>query len=251
MLLRRTSVIVAILLAFGHGTARAQLPTEFTNLQLLPTDIDPGQLVGTMRDWAGGLGVRCNYCHVGPDNLVGADFASDDKPTKRTARTMLAMARSINRELLADLPTVDDGQRHQVVSCYTCHRGVAKPPRNLRIALSGVYAAGGIDAAIDEYRTLREEHFAAGRYDFSESGLVALSQFLVDSGNPMDAVSLLRMGLEFYPQSADLNAVMAMAFTSAGELVEAQSALDAALEIDPDNRTAGVARRQLAQARNP
>ena len=199
MHVRAVVIMVGTLLSAGLGTALAQIPTEFTNLQLLSAEIDRGQLVATMRDWAGGLGVRCNYCHVGSDNLVGANFASDDKPTKRTARAMLTMARSINRELLADLPTVENGQRHQVVSCYTCHRGVAKPPQNIGVALGAIYGAGGIDAATAEYRRLRDEHFARGRYDLSESGLVGLAQTLVELGIPADAVPLLRMGLEFYP----------------------------------------------------
>ena len=83
-----------------------------------------------MRDWATGIGQRCNYCHVGPDNLEGMDFASDEKATKRTARKMLEMARVINRELLDELPTAE-GRRHMVVSCYVCHLGKAKPPRNV------------------------------------------------------------------------------------------------------------------------
>lgn len=104
----------------------AQIPDSFTNLQLLDPDIDKNQLVATMRNWADGIGARCNYCHMGPDDLVGMDFASDEKATKRTARKMLEMSRVINRELLADLPTAE-GRRHRVASCYTCHRGEAKP----------------------------------------------------------------------------------------------------------------------------
>lgn len=247
---RRLATALVVSLALP-AAARAQIPDTFENLQLLPDDIDRARLIGTMRGWAGGLGVRCNYCHVGPDNLVGADFASDDKPAKRTARKMLVMARAINRELLADLPTLADGESHQVVSCYSCHRGAVKPPRNLRVELGGIYQSEGIDAALSAYRELREQHFAAGRYDFSEAGLVGLGRDLTGAGSPMDAVALLEMGLEFYPDSADLHASIAMAYTSAGRLDEAQRALDAALAIDPDNGNAGFAKQQLERARNP
>jgi hypothetical protein len=54
----------------------------------------------------------------------------NEKPTKRTARKMLEMARVINRELLGDLPTVE-GRRHMGVSCYVCHQGKKRPPRNV------------------------------------------------------------------------------------------------------------------------
>jgi mono/diheme cytochrome c family protein len=110
--------------------AVAQVPDEFSNLQLLDPAISKEQLVGTMRDWARGIGQRCNYCHVGPDDLEGMDFASDEKDTKRTARKMLELSRVLNRELLRDLPTAE-GRRAMVVSCYVCHQGEARPPRNV------------------------------------------------------------------------------------------------------------------------
>ena len=40
-----------------------------------------------------------------------------------------------------------------------------------------------------------------------------------------------------------------MAFTAAGELEQAQSALDTALELDPENRMAGFAKQQLDEAK--
>jgi len=245
----RPGLVTLSLAIFVPLGALAQIPDDFTNLKVLAPDIEKGQLVGTMRDWAGGLGVRCTYCHVGPDNLVGMDFASDDKPTKRTARKMLEMARAINRELMADLPTVEESRRHQVVSCHTCHHGIAKPPRQIRAALGSVYADGGVEAAVAEYRRLRDEHFAAGRYDFSERGLFGLAQTLVELGSPLDAVKLLEMGLEYYPGSAELNASQAMAYVAAGELDEAELALDKALSLDPDSRLAGFAKQQLESAK--
>jgi len=47
--------------------ARAEIPDEFTNLEVLPEDITRGELVSIMRGFAGALGVRCNHCHVGED----------------------------------------------------------------------------------------------------------------------------------------------------------------------------------------
>ncbi len=116
---------VAILLA-GVTTVSAQIPDEFTNLQLLNPEIEKDRLVGTMKNWADGLGVRCNHCHVGPDDLQGMNFASDEKAEKRTARKMLEMSRVINRELMKEIP-IAEGRRSMVVSCFTCHRGQTKP----------------------------------------------------------------------------------------------------------------------------
>jgi len=58
-----------------------------------------------------GLGVQCTECHA-------ADFSSDEKPMKLTARMMFEMTQKIN----AGFP---DGKAH--VTCYTCHRGQKEP----------------------------------------------------------------------------------------------------------------------------
>lgn len=57
------------------------------------------------------LGVDCAHCHV------AGEFEKDDKPAKETARKMFTMVRSINQ-------THFDGSP---VTCWTCHRGQAKP----------------------------------------------------------------------------------------------------------------------------
>ena len=78
------------------------------NLKLLP----PEHLMETMRAFQAALGVRCDFCHV------QGDFASDEKPHKEIARTMIVMSRDIN----AKFP---DGKVH--VTCFTCHRGAEMP----------------------------------------------------------------------------------------------------------------------------
>jgi hypothetical protein len=62
------------------------------------------------------LGVGCGYCHV-----IG-HFDQDDKREKHVARSMMAMTLAMNN-------TVFDGKRE--VTCYTCHRGVAKAASTL------------------------------------------------------------------------------------------------------------------------
>ena len=60
----------------------AQVPDEFTNLKVLDKDIGKQDLIGIMKGWAGGLGVRCNHCHVGPDNLQGLSLIHISEPTR-------------------------------------------------------------------------------------------------------------------------------------------------------------------------
>src|SRR5690349_19998422 len=59
------------------------------------------QVVGVTRDFAGALGVRCQFCHVGEEGmpLELFDFANDEKRTKLVARQMMRMVQEINRRL--------------------------------------------------------------------------------------------------------------------------------------------------------
>ena len=98
----------------------------FTNLQVLPSDIDPQQLIGLMQGAAQALGVNCAYCHVfngrgAPDN----DFASDEKAPKNVARGMIRMVQQINMGLAENIDKPADELTS--VGCMTCHRGSAIP----------------------------------------------------------------------------------------------------------------------------
>ncbi len=221
----------------------AQIPEEFTNLQLLPKDIEQRKLVRTMRDWAGGLGVRCNHCHVGPENLQGMDFASDEKPTKRAARKRLAMARAINREYIGELP--EQEARRQVASCYTCHRGMPKPPRSLGRALAAVSEAEGTDAALVHYRELREKHFAGGKYDFRAKTLNGVARRLIAAKRYDDAFTVLELNLEFYPDSANALATMGQAHLGAGDRDKAKEIFEKALLLDPEEWLARMGMERL------
>lgn len=78
------------------------------NLQLLK----PEEVMPMMRAFRTALGAECTLCHV------QGDFASDEKPEKKTARMMISMTRDINAKF-------SDGEMH--VTCYTCHRGDEHP----------------------------------------------------------------------------------------------------------------------------
>ncbi len=114
----------AVLVVCVSGEARAQIPTAYTNLKVLPKDIDRAGIIQEMKRISLGTGMRCEGCHIGPPTLEGMNFASDAKETKRIARAMLAMVKAVNEEHLSKLekpPAVK-------VECATCHRGQAKPP---------------------------------------------------------------------------------------------------------------------------
>lgn len=110
-----------------------QIPRTFTNLRVLPKDIAPGDLIGVMKGYAINLGVRCQHCHIGEEgaDLGTFDFVTDTKATKAAARRMQQMVNAINGEFLKGIGVPSEAPK---VTCFTCHRGAAKPA-----------AAGGSD----------------------------------------------------------------------------------------------------------
>ena len=84
---------------------------QFKNIRILK-GIPAEQLFPTMEFMSASLGVNCEFCHV--KNA----FEKDDKKPKQTARKMMEMMFAINKDNF-------DGRRN--VTCYSCHRGDAKP----------------------------------------------------------------------------------------------------------------------------
>ncbi len=83
------ALISAISLAVAPARAEAQEPADKPkNLKVLPADLTRDSVVKFMRFVvASGLGVTCSYCHGAPNvPFDSIDFASDERPTKRTAR---------------------------------------------------------------------------------------------------------------------------------------------------------------------
>ena len=68
----RVSVCASLLFAIFAVPITAQIPDEFQNLRVLPTDISRDSLLRVTRDFSFALGVRCQYCHVGGDGTAAA-----------------------------------------------------------------------------------------------------------------------------------------------------------------------------------
>ncbi len=84
---------------------------EFKNVQALK-GIPAEQVIPSMQFIAASLGVECEYCHVAHAN------DKDDKKPKVTARKMINMMMAINK---------DNFEGRHEVTCFSCHRGSAKP----------------------------------------------------------------------------------------------------------------------------
>src|SRR5262245_2455173 len=237
MLSRLTIRMCAVTLLAGVPVAGAvaQLPAKPENLQVLPKDMPTDTVVAVMRGFAMSLGVRCPFCHVertpaaGPAAAGGApaqpaagapgggggggpfanfDFKSDEKDHKKIARIMMKMVDSVNTHFLASIPNRDDPATN--VNCYTCHRGLTKPGTNEAVLLTTTTRTG-VDSAIARYRFLRND-MASGKYNFTEQPVTEAAAKLSAQGKYDDAIKLLQMNQEFYPNSVNVDFALAEAY---------------------------------------
>jgi Photosynthetic reaction centre cytochrome C subunit len=98
-----------------------------TNLQVLPKDIAPQDLMKMMFGFSQALGVQCNFCHEVNEQTHQPNFAADTKPEKASARTMIAMTQEINSKFMTQIKDPDATPADKTVTCGTCHRGDHMP----------------------------------------------------------------------------------------------------------------------------
>jgi photosynthetic reaction center cytochrome c subunit len=116
-----TFAVFILWLSAGSGLAQAQekpLMAEdvFKNVQLLK-GIPVNQFMETMGFFSAALGYNCTNCH-GDAVLGNWDKYADDIPVKRTARRMIQVVNTINKDLFGG---------REAITCYTCHRGSPTP----------------------------------------------------------------------------------------------------------------------------
>jgi len=240
-LLKTIVVGLAALCITSAGTrdAAAQIPDKYTNLQVLPKDITKGDLVSLMREAAGSLGVRCSHCHVGPEDLQGMDFASDDKAPKRAARVMMKMVEEINGKYLKTLET---GRAETTqVRCLTCHRGLTVP-KSIHEIVAQAIAEKGVGPALSEYRELREKYYGSAAYDFSPGPLNWVVEQLAREQKYDEAFAIAAANIELNPKEAYPHFLVGRLRLARGEREAAIAAFRKGLKLDPTN---DWARKQL------
>ena len=228
---RCSSWAVVVAMTLLAGTASAQIPDKFTNLQVLPRHISKPELTQMMRSFAGSLGVRCNHCHEGGNGqgLQGVDFASDAKETKKVARAMVRMTREINTRLL---PQIGRNPVREV-RCVTCHHGLPKPEALVDV-LRATVKKDGVDAALDQYRELRAKHYGSAAYDFSAATLNQLAESLTES-NIDGAIAVQKVNIEVNPNLAGSYGMLGRFYTTKGDKASALAAFERAAAIDPSD----------------
>ncbi|HEV8510017.1 MAG TPA: c-type cytochrome [Gemmatimonadales bacterium] len=235
-------IVLLALAALGAPSAslRAQAPGHWPpdsliHVKVIPKNTPVMQVVGMMRNFAGALGVRCQFCHVGQEGMPLAqfDFAKDEKRTKLTARQMMRMVEDINRRL-DTLPEHEHSVAHVEVTCATCHRGVSKPVP-LATLLEQTAASAGADSATRLYRTLRERYFGRDAYDFGELSL-NIAAFRLGRANKFDeSLALLRLNEELFPNSSDMAVVRGNVILMRGDTNGAAAAYREAIRRDSTN----------------
>jgi outer membrane lipoprotein-sorting protein len=109
----------AVVITSGQAASTPGAPPMaeqvFKNVQVLK-GIPVNEFMGTMGIFSAALGMSCEDCHAAGD----ADWSvyATDSPRKQMARVMVTMMATINKTHF---------RGRQVVTCYTCHRGTARP----------------------------------------------------------------------------------------------------------------------------
>ena len=125
-------VFGAILLSISVCSAAAAQQAETKsggipeNVQVL-TAMSLKEVRAEMVMMSDALDVKCSHCHV------QGNFASDDNRNKIAARQMLRMTKSLNELYFASAPATE-GTALGHVTCFTCHRGSAKPLNSPNLA---------------------------------------------------------------------------------------------------------------------
>ena len=240
----RSSLVGLAALAFPSALASQAPgkwpPDSLINVHVIPRTTPVIEVVGAMRNVAGGLGVRCQFCHVGEEGmpLERFDFASDEKRTKLVARQMMRMVQEINRRLDTIPGRTSSGLQ---VSCATCHRGVSRPLPLATIVIDAAVAAGS-DSAIRAYRGLRQRYYGRDAYDFGEASLNTAAFRLGRTGKYDDAFALLKLNEEMVPGSSGQYVFRGNINLMKGDTTAAVAAFREAMRRDPTN---GEARGRL------
>jgi Photosynthetic reaction centre cytochrome C subunit len=71
----------------------------------------------------------CNYCHAREKGALHLDYASDGKPEKEIARSMMLITMDINKKYFGvEQPLIGDSIL--TISCSSCLYGTAQPDKS-------------------------------------------------------------------------------------------------------------------------
>ena len=125
--MKNTIIICLIAVLFLCSAAIDPPKGAYRNLKVLPKDISSKAMSKLMVDEiSDALGVSCGFCHAEKEGSHQLDYASDAKPEKEMARTMMRMTMRINKQYFnLKHPHLEDATL--TITCNTCHNGQPHP----------------------------------------------------------------------------------------------------------------------------
>ena len=122
-------------------------------------------------------------------------------------------------------------------------------PNRLANVLAKTIESRGIDAAVAQYRTLRDQGFPGLRE--SESDTNRLGYRLLGKGETESAIQVFRLNVETHPGSANVRDSLGEAYLAAGNKPLALESYQEAVAIDPKMKTAVAELQRLGVPRKP
>ena len=122
------AIIVGLFITAGIAATKPPEAPKYKNLKILPKNISKEDLDKVMDNFKAALGVKCSFCHAPSKDSTQKwpDFASDDKPEKKIARSMMKMTAKINKKFFSENKN-EQGVVVPAIECMTCHRGSPHP----------------------------------------------------------------------------------------------------------------------------
>jgi Photosynthetic reaction centre cytochrome C subunit len=119
--MKNTVVSVVLAIALASGAQAQEVAIVDTPGVKVLRGLTVPQFEAEMQLMTQGLGVSCGFCHA------RGNFAAETNPRKATARRMLEMVQTINREFFSEYKPSDGESRLGKVTCFTCHQGTERP----------------------------------------------------------------------------------------------------------------------------
>jgi uncharacterized membrane protein len=122
-------------------------------------------------------------------------------------------------------------------------RAAYDPRKSISETLSASVASGGIDAAVKQYHDLKAA--APATYNFEEDELNNLGYEFIRANKFKEAVGILKLNVEAYPQSSNVYDSLGEAYMDDGNKPLAIANYQKSIELNPKNRGAVVMMQKL------
>jgi hypothetical protein len=107
------------------------------------------------------------------------------------------------------------------------------PRQSIAETLSATIASSGIDTAIQQYHELKAT--APATYNFDEGQLNGLGYRLIRAGNFKEAIRILQLNVEAYPQASNVYDSLGEAYMDDGNKPQAIANYQKSLQLNPKN----------------